>query len=306
MLQEKVEELIGGLTGSVGIYYKDLTTGETAYAVKGAAAGETGGEAQAAAGPEIAEASASDRFESASVIKVPIMIEAFRQIEEGRIAEDTAVILRAEDKVPSGETPHYAEEWSAGRIAAGELFPESGVLNYMRSGLALTVRELITLMIVISDNTATNLLIDLLGKDSVNKTLEALGCTATRLNRKLFEAVPQGAPRAETENQISVREMGRLLEMMYLGELVSPRASREMAAILTNQQVNHKIPFFISQLPIAHKTGEDSGITNDVAVVYGEKPFILCLAANGTDVPRTERAYQDIAKILYEEGKGKQ
>lgn len=279
VLLEKAEAFAARITGRAGIYIKDLTDGREALALSADAAGR-------------------DEFESASVIKVPVMIEAFRRIEAGMISADTEVRLSEADKVPSGRLLHYAEECAAGRIAPGELFPESGVLNYMETGRKFTVRELVALMIVISDNTATNLLIDLLGKQQINDTLRELGCTATRLNRKLFEPVPPGAPRRETENQISVREMGSLLEKMYRGELVSADASRKMTAILTNQQLNYKIPFFLPDLPIAHKTGEDAGITNDIALIYGDRPFLLCLAANDTDVPQTERAYQDIARDI--------
>lgn len=276
MLRQQLEQVMRGLSGKVGLYYKDLTTGE-----------------------EIFYAEGEDRFEAASVIKLAIMAEAFRQVEEGRLTPETRVVLRSQDKVPSGETPHYGEEWAAGRIAPGELYPESGVLNYLHDGTELTLADLYTVMIVISDNTATNLLIDLLGKDRINQLLESLGFTATRLARKLFEQPENGE---KVENYISVREMGQLLELIYRGQLISEKASRDMAAVLTNQQVNHKIPFYISDLPIAHKTGEDSGITNDVAIVYGDRPFILCLAANETDVPETERAYQDIARLIRERG----
>lgn len=276
MLQKKLEEYIRKLEGVAGLYYKDLVTGEEVYFV-----------------------TEEDRFESASVIKLPIMIEAFRQMEEGLISASSQIVLREEDKVPSGETLHYGDEWEGGRIGEGELFPESGVLNYMHTGLTISLRELYTLMIVISDNTATNMLIDLLGKEKINRTLTELGCTKTKLNRKLFEPPVAGQ---ESENYISVREMGSLLEGIYRCQLISPGASREMAAVLTNQQVNHKIPFYISHLPIAHKTGEDEGITNDVAIVYGERPFLLCLAANKTRVPETERVYQEIARFIYQWG----
>lgn len=279
MLKEKLEEILQGLKGRIGMYYRELELGE-----------------------EICYINEEDCFEAASVIKVAVMAEAFRQMEEGRLAADTQVILRERDKVPSGETLHYEEERRAGRLAPGELFPESGVLNYMHEGLALTVKDLYTIMIVISDNTATNMLIDLLGMERINELLSSLGFRVTRLNRKLFDC-PVGE---KQENYVSLREMGKLLEMIYRGQLISEKASRQMAAVLTNQQVNHKIPFYLPQLPIAHKTGEDSGITNDVAIVYGEKPFLLCLAANKTDVPQTERAYQEIAKLIYEEGGTKQ
>ena len=151
-------------------------------------------------------------------------------------------------------------------------------------------------MIIISDNTATNMLINILGMDNINKTLEDLGAVKTKLNRLLFDS---DASKKGIENYIAVEEMGMLLEKLYKDELISKEASKEMKRVMLEQQINHKIPFYISDIPIAHKTGEDDGITNDIGIVFAEKPFILCFAANEVNVPETERAYQDIAREAY-------
>lgn len=286
--EKALKTCFDGLAGHWGLYFKDLSSGEELSLFQGSAFGQ------------------EDRFESASVIKIPIMIEAFRQIEAGIIQRDAVIELRDHHKVPSPAILHYDTEFREGRIAPGELFPESGVLNCLHAGLPLTVMDLIVLMIVISDNTATNMLIDLLGKDAINATLRSLGCQVTALHRKLFEQPASDCPADRRENCISLREMGSLLEALYRNTLVSPEASFEMTAILTNQQFNYKIPFHLPQLPIAHKTGEDAGITNDVAIVYGPRPFLLCLAANETDVPQAERAYQEAARLAAEFAAGGQ
>lgn len=75
--------------------------------------------------------------------------------------------------------------------------------------------------------------------------------------------------------------------------------SREMETLLLNQQINHKIPGYLpDHIPVAHKTGEDDGITNDVGIVYAAKPFVVCFAANHTDVPEAERAIREISLAL--------
>ena len=213
---------------------------------------------------------------AASVIKIPIMVEAFRQFESGELNPLETYRVRREDKMPS-----------------------CGALNRMHDGLEVTMRDLVELMIVLSDNTATNILIDILGIDRVNATLEAEGLKVTRLRRKLFD---KAGMEAGLSNHVCAREIGLLLERMYAGTLVSPEASAQMLEILRNQKLNGKMPFFLKPRGIAcaHKTGEDDGITHDVGVVYAKKPFVLCMLSEETDVPAFERLIQDVARELAE------
>ncbi len=244
---------IRALAGDVSFYYKDLVTGETA--------------AYQADKPLVA----------ASVIKLPMMIEAFRQFDAGELDSLMPVTLRAADKVPS-----------------------CGVLTYLHDGLVVTVRDLVTLMIIVSDNTATNMLMDILGIDKVNATLDALGAKTTRLRRKMFDIE---SSRRGIQNIITAEEMGKLLEKLYWGNIISPNASQEMLGILKDQQLNGKIPFrFCEQIDVAHKTGEDSGTTHDVGIVYAKNPFVLCFCSNNVDVPQFERVMQDIAWELAYDG----
>ena len=218
----------------------------------------------------------SEPMMAASVIKIPIMVEAFRQFEAGMCSPEDTHVLREEEKKPS-----------------------CGALNRMHAGLVVTLRDLVDLMIVLSDNTATNILIDILGIENVNKTMCGLGLKQTVLRRKLFD--PEAKARG-LENTVGARDMGILLEKMYRGELVSEAASREMLDILRNQKLNGKMPFYLKPQGIAcaHKTGEDDGITHDVGIVYSRKPFVLCMLSNETEVPAFERLIQEIARDLAE------
>lgn len=213
---------------------------------------------------------------AASVIKIPIMVEAFRQFESGELNPLATYRIKPEDKMPS-----------------------CGALNRMHDGLEVTLRDLVELMIVLSDNSATNILIDRLGIARVNATLEAEGLRVTRLRRKLFD---KAGMEAGLSNHVCAREIGLLLERMYAGTLVSPQASAEMLEILRNQKLNGKMPFFLKPRGIAcaHKTGEDDGITHDVGVVYARRPFVLCMLSEETDVPAFERLIQDVARELAE------
>lgn len=213
---------------------------------------------------------------AASVIKIPIMVEAFRRFGEGTLDPDREVEVRAEHKKPS-----------------------CGALTYMHDGLKVTVQDLVTLMIIVSDNTATNLMIDLVGVDAVNRTMEALGVPGICLRRKLFE--PELSRRG-IQNTVTARGMGILLTRMAQGELLGGEADRRMMEILGNQRLNGKLPFFLhsKDVAIAHKTGEDDGITHDVGVIYAKRPFVVCMLSNEVDVPEFERVIQDAALELYE------
>jgi beta-lactamase class A len=215
-------------------------------------------------------------LQAASVIKIPILIEAFTRLETGSVHKTDLFTISKEDKLPS-----------------------CGALTYMHDGLQVTLEDLYTLMIILSDNTATNLLIKYLGMDQINSTMDKLGCKHVKLNRYLFDSEKAALG---IENYISVGDIAGLLEKMYRGELVSKEASAEMLRILKNQRLNGKIPFFIhGEVDIAHKTGEDDGITHDVGIVYGREPFVICFCGNEVDVPAYERLMQDISYSLFKE-----
>lgn len=269
MLKDYIEKILDKLKGNIGVYYKNLNTQEEIL---------------------VAE---DDCFMAASVIKLWVMGEAFHQIEQGILRKDTKIILKETDKVPPGGVINYAKQLKEGCLS-DDMFPESGVLNFMHAGVELTIEDLYRLMIIISDNTATNILIDLLGMDKINAFISSLGMKKTRLNRILFD------DSSKLENMISLKETGLFLEKIYKGELISKEVSEEMASILQNQQYNYKIPFFLPHIPIAHKTGEDNGVTNDVGIVYSEAPFILCFAANHAQVSIADRSCQEIAKEAHD------
>ena len=157
------------------------------------------------------------------------------------------------------------------------------------------------LMIIVSDNAATNILIRRVGMDNVNRTLRALGCEKTTLRRLLFDSE---ASAKGIENSITAGEMGLLLEKLYRGEIVSAGASAQMLDILKDQRLNGKLPFFLHTMgvPVAHKTGEDDGITHDVGILYGNEPIVCCFVSEHADVPKVERLMQDAAKRIVEEG----
>lgn len=215
---------------------------------------------------------------AASVIKLPIMAAFYADAELGKISPNTAA-----------------------RLNDAQKYPGCGVISYLRGGLELTLEDICVLMIIVSDNSAANYLIDVLGLDRIEQWMHDNGFSSCHINRRLFdyEASAKGI-----QNYITASDIGRMLEMIYRGELVSQAVSARMLDILKDQQLNGKLPFFLDSLPnapeIAHKTGEDDGITHDCAIIlHPENPFILCISGQNTDVPRLERIMQDAALELW-------
>lgn len=244
-------DLLRGVEGKIGFFYKNLVTGE-----------------QWELNPALP-------LMAASVIKIPVLTEVFARLEAGDVSREETFRIRAEDKLPS-----------------------CGALNYMHTGLEVTLEDLYTLMIILSDNTATNLLIKKFGMEPINRRMRGLGLSVTTVNRLLFDskAAAQGK-----ENYICAQEIGLLLEKMYRGTLVSQKASQEMLAVLKNQRLNGKMPFYFKgQVKIAHKTGEDDGITHDVGIVFAPQPFVACFCSNEVDVPLFEQVIQSGTKLLYD------
>lgn len=212
----------------------------------------------------------TDCFQAASIIKLPIF---------------AAILLRAR------EEPDLLEERLL--VRDGEKVPGCGALQHITGDREYDILTLCRLMITISDNTATNALIRRFGIEPLNRDFRRLGLEKTRLRRMLFDA---RAAAAGLENLFQPEELARLLEKIYRKECISPEASEQLEDVLARQQINHKIPGRLpAGLRVAHKTGEDTGITNDLGIVYGRRPCILVFASNDTDVPAFEQVIRDLS-----------
>jgi beta-lactamase class A len=203
---------------------------------------------------------ADDLFPAASVIKIPIMAETYRQAAAGLLALDDPL-------------PVIAEERTDG----------SGVLKYLHTGLPLTIADAVELMIIVSDNTATNLLLRRLGADAVNGLMAELGLSHTRTAGPIRLANAE-IPLARM-SRTTPREMGDLLTLIAKGTLVSAEASAAMLETLEHQLYNDMLPRYlpltyyperlgltVMPVRVAHKTGGLSGVRNDVGVVLAQTP----------------------------------
>lgn len=219
----------------------------------------------------------NEAFLAASVIKFPLYLHVLSLAHQGKLAMSDRLTTLEEDKVPS-----------------------CGALTLFTGEVASDIATLCRLMIAISDNTATNRLIRHLGIEEINRGFEAMGLQKTRLRRKLFDSE---ASARGIQNTISPLEMGNLLESLYRETFLSPAVSREAINTLLLQQIGHKLDGKLCErYPIAHKTGEDDDLSNDVGLILAPTPFILCFAGNHTDVYRFEdlmrRSTYDIAQAL--------
>lgn len=270
-LQATITQRLAALNAQSAMYAKDLRTGR-----------------EVSVRPD-------QPVNTVSVIKIPVMVLAFRDAESGRLKLDERYTIRRED-----------------------LRRGTGLLSTFAVGLQPTYRDLITQMIITSDNTATDIMINRVGLDRVNRMLDSLGYRETRLrmpisqlfrgvwevvdpkyhtltDREVYEKLPPNDSGATARSfayvgdstrwfgRTTPREMSRLLEQIQTGELANQQSTHDMLAILRRQ-------FYFSRLPqrirfraaVGHKTGDWPPIIgNDVGIIYGASgPIVVSVFTN--------------------------
>jgi beta-lactamase class A len=231
----------------------------------------------------IVDLTTGDRFErrpdavlaTASTIKLAILYELFRQADDGRLALDDE---RRLDR----------------RHAVGG----SGVL-YQLTTPALSLRDYATLMILVSDNTATNVVIDAVGMENVTSRMAELGLTGTKLRRRMIDAE---AARRGDENVSTAGEIARLLELLHAGQGLSKVSRDELLEILKKPKTTPMHRGIRAGVPVASKSGSLEGIQADAGIVYVPgRPYVFAVmtgflrqAADG------ERAIADASRIAFE------
>lgn len=199
-----------------------------------------------------------ESYLAASVIKFPLFLHILLECEAGRMSLDDRLVTLESDKVPS-----------------------CGALNMFTGEIETDIRTLCRLMICISDNTATNRLIRHCTIEDVERGFISMGLHVTKIRRLLFDSA---ASARGIQNTICPKEIGGLLERLYRGEFISREVSDYAIGVLLEQQIDHKLDGKLcGEVDIAHKTGEDSGLSNDVGIIYADEPFVICFAGHGTD-----------------------
>jgi beta-lactamase class A len=192
-------------------------------------------------GTALYERAADDAFPAASVIKIPILMTVHADAAEGRLSLDE-------------------------RLPVGEHLPGTGVLGWARGIADLTIRDHAMLMTIVSDNTATNRLMERIGVERIAERMREWGCVRTQLRRKMFdfEAANRGL-----DNVASPREMAGLLLRLVRGELVDRATSDAVLAVLEATQDDALIRRYLpARTRVAHKTGSLEKVRNDAAVIW--------------------------------------
>jgi len=210
-------------------------------------------------------------FESASVAKVPILLEVYRQAAEGRLRLDDTVPLKDAHK------------------AGG-----SGILKDQPAGTRWKISRLAELMVTISDNTATNMVQRRIGDAAINQRLAGMGLRTTRIRRLIMDFAALDAGR---DNLTTPGETARML-----GVIARTPGDAPVIEVLKKQKRRHMIPALLpKEAVVASKTGELSGVVNDVGIVYTPRgAYVLALFSIDThDAPAAYKAWRELSLTVY-------
>jgi beta-lactamase class A len=192
-------------------------------------------------------------FPQASSIKTAVLAELYRQAQVGKVKLTDLYTVQASD-----------------------LVPDSSIMGGLTPGVTrITLRDLATMMIAVSDNSATNVLIDRLGMENVNALLDSLGLVHTRLRRKMMDLKAASEGR---ENISTPSEMMTLLEDLYQGKVLNQAMTDDFFTMLSTQKHGFLSRDLPEGLKIANKPGELEGVRNDSGIVFVEnRPYVICV-----------------------------
>jgi len=252
-LESTISEVDRNLDGVLGVAIEDLTTGQK-FLLR-----------------------ADSVFPQASSIKIAVLAELYHQ-----------------NQLAAAGTTGKAKLTDRYTMQSTDLVADSDIMGGLTPGVTrITNRDLATMMVAVSDNAATNVLIDHLGMDNVNALLDSLNLHNTRLRRKMMDVKAAAEGR---ENISTPREMLTLLEKIYQGEVLSKESTADFFKLLST----HKCSFIPRDLPdnlqIANKPGELEAVRNDSGVVFLQnRPYIICVMT--TYLARERAGEEAIAKI---------
>lgn len=200
---------------------------------------------------------------TASVIKLPLLVEAMRQVKSGKHRLDEKVSLEKDNVVPG-----------------------SGILQFFDLPLTITLKDALTFMVIESDNTATNMMIDQVGVKAVNDNIAQMGLKDTYLYKKVYKPATRPMPADQKKfglGKTTAREMAKVMESIVNCDLHEQKLCDAMLYMLRNQQYRNMVPHFIETNDtseglslIGNKTGSLDAVRNDVAVIYSKNgPIIL-------------------------------
>jgi beta-lactamase class A len=227
-------------------------------------------------------------FHAASTMKVPVMIELYRQAKTGLVWLDDPLPIRNEFRSIVDGSPYTLSEGD-----------DSDKEVYAAVGKTMTLKQLSEAMITVSSNFAANLLIEKLGAQRIQETVDSLGAEGMRVLRGVED---QKAFEKGLNNSTTARALLVLLEKLAKGHAVSRKADAEMVGTLKRQKFNDAIPAGVpAGVAIAHKTGNITRINHDAAIVYAKRPYVLVLLVRGIQDQKDSAALMArLSKTVYE------
>ena len=250
--EQQLQEIFKGSPAVTGLMAVDLTSGE-----------------KISWNPDL-------QFPQASSIKIPILMEVFKQASEGKFSLSDPLPVNPENLVGG-----------------------TGILKNLEDPAPLRIKNLGILMIALSDNSATNQLIDLAGISEVNKTLKSLGMKQTLLQRKMMNS--SASARGE-ENLATPAEAASILQLLYKGEFIDPSVSQEIIEILkkTDREDSRVAVGIPENVEIAFKPGFIDGVSVEWAIVFlQQRPYAIALMESYKVNGEAEEVMEDVSKILY-------
>lgn len=265
VLKEQLEKEIQGSGAEVGLAFKDLETDETLLI------------------------NAREMMHAASTMKVPVMIEVFKQADQGQFSLEDSLTIKIEFSSIADGSPFSLN-----------VEDDSDAEIYEHIGERMSIRELLRRMITVSSNLATNLVIELVDAKKVMATLEELGVQ----NMQVLRGVEDGkAYRLGLNNTTDAYDLMLVMEAIALGKAGSSEACQEMIDILSQQEFRAKIPAGLPPgVRIANKTGRITRIDHDAAIIFptGRKPYVLVVLARGlSDHQQAEALIARLSQRIY-------
>jgi beta-lactamase class A len=230
---------------------------------------------------------ADETFHAASTMKVPVLIELFHQVKEGKLKLSDTLMVKNEF--------HSIVDASEFKLDAAD---DSETELYKAEGQTRTIAQLAELMITVSSNFATNLLVEKLGVQNIRLAVKELGADGVKVLRGVED---QKAFDKGLNNTTTARGLEILMTAIAQGKAVDRESSEQMAEILKRQKFNEAIPAGLpAGISVAHKTGDITKVHHDAAIVYAKRPFVLVLLVRGIEDEKAAYALMaDITRDLY-------
>jgi len=265
-LTAEIKNKLDSAKGIYGLVYKDLQTGENIFYNE------------------------KENFHAASTMKTPVMIEVFKQAEEGSFSLDDSILVKNEFKSIVDSSLYMMD-----------ISEDSGENLYQFIGGKKTIRQLVYDMITVSSNLATNILIDLVHAENVMRTMKEIRAENIKVLRGVedIKAFEKGL-----NNTTDAFDLMLIFEKIATGEIISKKACSEMINILLNQEFNSRIPALLpSDVKVAHKTGSITGIEHDggIVILPDGRKYILIILSKGIQGSKLKTNIQaEVSRMIYD------